>query len=74
MEKEQALQEFLNHIPASGEVSYETVENAMRSTPAGRAGIRYINTLRREGHIVGRIDKETGEYFLSRPVVGVTND
>lgn len=70
MDKNQALEVFFNQIPATGEVDYETVENAMRATSQGREAIRYFHQLRRSGAIVARITPEGG-FKVSRPAVKV---
>lgn len=72
MNKDQALTQFNNLIPASGEVLYSTVENSLRATADGRTALRQFHALRRSGKIVARID-ESGDYFVSRPVQEVTN-
>lgn len=72
MEENQALNLFLQQIPETGEVTHETVDNALRVTADGRAARSFLHKLRRSGKIVGRIERSTGELMLSRPV-GVTN-
>jgi hypothetical protein len=64
---EQALQLFLGQIPATGEVDYEVVDNALRITPEGRAARPYFHKLRRSGAIAVRINKENGHLMVSRP-------
>lgn len=64
MDKEQALQVFVNLFPASGLVDYESVENALRNTPEGRKALRYLHTLRRSGAISATI--ENGRLMVGR--------
>lgn len=70
MDKNQALTVFLNHLPASGEVDYVTVENAMRSTPEGRQALRHFHQLRRSGALSVRVNREIAGLSISRPSAG----
>lgn len=67
--EDQALQEFLKVIPATGEVDHAVLDNALRQTPEGRAARPYFHKLRRKGAFVARINLENGALMLSRASV-----
>lgn len=70
MEENQALNLFLQQIPETGEVTHEVVDNALQVTADGRKARPFLHKFRRSGKIVARINRETGELMLSRPVGG----
>jgi hypothetical protein len=71
MNENQALEQFMQQIPATGEVDYEIIDNALRITPDGRAARSFFHKLRRAGKIKTRVNRETGSLMVSRPVQGI---
>lgn len=71
MNEDQALSVFNAQIPASGEVDYEAVENALRNSSDGRKALRHFHQLRRSGKIQARVNRQTGGLLVSRQGVTV---
>lgn len=68
MDKQNAVEILTSAIPESGAVTWESVHNALQSTPGGRAAIQYFHAARRDKNvpIYAKVDRKSRALMVSR--------